>query len=42
MFVWTVTLLGGLAVFWFYATLIIFTDNNNNNNNNVNFADSLY
>ena len=25
------TLLGGLAVFWFYATLIIFVDNNNNN-----------
>ena len=24
------TLLGGLAVFWFYATAIIFVDNNNN------------
>jgi len=24
-------LLGGIAVFWFYATLIIFIDNNNNN-----------
>ena len=25
------TLLGGFAVFWFYATLIIFVDNKNNN-----------
>jgi len=33
MSVWTVTLLGVLEVFWFYANLIIFIDDNNNNNN---------